>query len=97
MSFGAPAAYAFTLLHGAGNGVLTIAKGTLPLVIFGPTGYGHRQGLLNAPARVLQAFAPLIFGFALERWGAGAVWLTAGISLAACVALFVLRAKPPER
>jgi hypothetical protein len=31
MVLGAPAAIAFTLLHGAGNGVLTIAKGTLPL------------------------------------------------------------------
>jgi hypothetical protein len=35
---GAPAAAAFALLHGAGNGVLTIVKGTLPLAIFGPEG-----------------------------------------------------------
>ena len=34
--FGAPAAAAFALLHGAGNGMLTIAKGTLPLALFGP-------------------------------------------------------------
>ncbi len=27
---GAPAAAAFGILHGAGNGILTIAKGTLP-------------------------------------------------------------------
>ena len=26
----------FALLHGAGNGILTIARGTLPLAIFGP-------------------------------------------------------------
>jgi MFS family permease len=88
---GAPAAYAFTLLHGAGNGVLTIAKGTLPLAIFGPVGYGHRQGLLGAPSRALQAFAPLIFGYALELWGAGAIWLTAGLSMAALLALLALR------
>src|SRR3546814_16692130 len=37
--FGAPAAAAFALLHGAGNGILTIAKGTLPLALFGPVGY----------------------------------------------------------
>lgn len=43
---GAPAAVVFGILHGAGNGILTIAKGTLPLVIFGPQGYGQRQGLL---------------------------------------------------
>jgi MFS family permease len=91
LMIGGPAAYAFAVLHGAGNGVLTIAKGTLPLAIFGPAGYGLRQGLLNAPARILQAFAPLLFGFALERWGASAVWLTTGISLSAFVALMVIR------
>ena len=34
--FGGPAAAVFAVLHGAGNGILTIAKGTLPLVLFGP-------------------------------------------------------------
>lgn len=34
----------FALLHGAGNGVLTIAKGTLPLALFGPVGYGLNRG-----------------------------------------------------
>jgi hypothetical protein len=38
---------AFTLLHGAGNGLLTIAKGTVLLAIFGPTGYGLRSGILG--------------------------------------------------
>ena len=35
MVVGAPAAAVFTVLHGAGNGILTIAKGTLPLAFFG--------------------------------------------------------------
>jgi MFS family permease len=95
MLIGAPAAYAFTLLHGAGNGVMTIAKGTLPLALFGPAGYGLRQGLLNAPGRVLQAFAPVIFGFALESYGANAVWLTGGLGLTAFAALLVLKAQKP--
>lgn len=43
----------FTLLHGAGNGILTIARGTVPLAIFGPDNYGYRLGLLGAPARIL--------------------------------------------
>ena len=79
------------MLHGAGNGILTIAKGTLPLALFAAAGYGARIGWLNAPARVLQAAAPLIFGAALARWGVSAVWLTAGMGLAATGALFVLR------
>ena len=56
---GAPAALAFALLHGLGNGIMTIAKGTLPLVLFGHAGYGARQGWLTLPARVTQAAAPL--------------------------------------
>src|SRR3546814_15024389 len=62
MIAGAPAAILFTVLHGAGNGILTIAKGTLPLVIFGPLGYGLRQGLLMVPARMAPAAAPFPIG-----------------------------------
>ena len=91
VAVGGPAAFAFAILHGAGNGILTIAKGTLPLALFGATGYGARLGWLNAPARVLQAAAPLIFGAALATWGLHAIWLTAGIGVFAAVALFLLR------
>lgn len=91
VTFGGPAAYAFALLHGAGNGILTIAKGTLPLALFGAHGYGQRIGWLNAPARILQAAAPLIFGAALTAWGLSAIWLTASIGLMALVALLMLR------
>jgi hypothetical protein len=49
----APAAIPFVLLHGVGNGMLTIARGTLPLALFGAAGYGLRTGLLAAPARIL--------------------------------------------
>ena len=88
---GGPAAAVFTVLHGAGNGILTIAKGTLPLVLFGPTGYGARQGLMMVPARVAQAFAPVLFGMLLDGVGAAAVWLTALLGLAALGALWALR------
>ncbi|HEX6704859.1 MAG TPA: MFS transporter [Albitalea sp.] len=87
---GAPAAAVFTILHGAGNGILTIAKGTLPLVLFGPHGYGERQGLLMVPARIAQAFAPWLFGMCLDRWGAGALWLTGLLGVAALAALLAL-------
>ena len=84
-------AAAFALLHGAGNGILTIAKGTLPLVFFGPQGYGARQGWLMLPGRVAQAFAPFAFGLALDRFGAASLWLSAGLGLAAFLALMLLR------
>jgi MFS family permease len=89
--FGGPAAYGFAILHGAGNGILTIAKGTLPLALFGAAGYGARLGWLNAPARLLQAAAPLIFGAALAAWGLQAIWLTAVVGVLATAALFLLK------
>ena len=81
------------MLHGAGNGILTIAKGTLPLVLFGPQGYGHRQGLLTVPARMAQALSPYLFGVCLDRWGANALWLSAAIGLSAFVALLLIPVK----
>jgi len=93
--FGAPMAVAFALLHGAGNGILTIAKGTVPLVLFGPHGYGRRQGWLMVPARIAQALAPWLFGILLDRWGANALWISAGVGLVAFASLCLLRA--PER
>lgn len=87
---GMPAA-GFALLHGAGNGMMTIASGTLPLALFGPKGFGQRQGLLIAPARAAQAFAPLLFGLLIEHNGAGALWLTAGLMLMASLALLFIR------
>jgi predicted MFS family arabinose efflux permease len=89
---GSVAAPAFTLLHGMGNGVLTIVKGTLPLAIFGPVGYGARQGLLSAPSRFLQALAPFLFGLLLERVEVSVVIaITSTLTFSAFVALMLLR------
>ncbi len=93
---GAPAATAFVLLHGAGNGLLTIARGTLPLVLFGPAGYGLRTGLLAAPARLLQGAAPLVFGMVLDRAGPSSALLLTGVLMAlSLTALLLMHA--PER
>jgi MFS family permease len=94
VAFGAPLAALFALLHGAGNGILTIAKGTLPLVIFGPQGYGERQGVLMVPARMAQALAPWVFGVCLDRWSVGALWLSAALGMTAFAALLALPKTP---
>jgi len=88
--FGAPAAAVFGILHGAGNGILTIAKGTLPLVIFGPNGYGHRQGVLMVPARIAQALAPWLFGICLDAFGIRALWLTSILGVGATLVLMTV-------
>ncbi|MEL3891671.1 MFS transporter [Ferrovibrio sp. MS7] len=91
--FGAPAVYLFTLLHGAGNGVMTIAKGTLPLTIFGPSGYGRRQGWLVAPARFGQAGAPFVFAILLENFGRHVLLFSSGLCLLGFAAMLLLRAE----
>ncbi|MCD2514186.1 MFS transporter [Comamonas endophytica] len=88
---GAPAASAFAILHGLGNGILTIAVGTLPLKVFGAQGYGQRQGWLMVPARIVQAGSPLLFGMAVSRWGLGALWLSSMLAITAFLALWALR------
>lgn len=95
--FGPAAAVVFGILHGAGNGIMTIANGTLPLAIFGTEGYGKRQGMLMIPARIAQALAPWLFGLCLDRFGIGALWLSATLGVVAFVALLALHGGPPSR
>jgi MFS family permease len=92
--FGGPAASIFALLHGVGNGLLTISRGTLPLALFGPAGYGQRTGIIVAPARIATAASPLLFGLLLDAMGTEALVVSAGLSLAALAALALLRAQP---
>jgi hypothetical protein len=68
----------------------SIARGTLPLAIFGPENYAYRLGLIGAPSRIAQAVAPLGFGLLIEPMGRGVVAVSSGLSLAALVALLLL-------
>ncbi len=69
MTLGPIAAIPCTVLHGFGNGILTTAKGTLPLAIFGPYRYGFRQGLRASPHVWFRHSRPLTFGVMIEWWG----------------------------
>jgi MFS family permease len=93
---GGAASSVFAIFHGAGNGVITIARGTLPLAIFGPRNYGYRLGLIGAPARMAQAPAPLIFGLLIDWMGSRVLIVSSALSLAALAALYFLRVERPE-
>lgn len=84
-------ASAFAILHGLGNGIVTIARGTVPLALFGPRNYGYRLGIIGAPARVLQAGAPLVFALLIERYGAGVLVVSTALMAGALLALLLLR------
>jgi hypothetical protein len=70
---------------------LTIVRGTLPLALFGAQGYGARQGWIALPGRILGALSPWLFGLAVERYRAGALWLSVGLCLGAFACLMALR------
>src|SRR6202166_3080035 len=91
---GGSAAGLFAIFHGAGNGVLTIARGTLPLAIFGPQNYGYRLGIIGAPGRMGQAGAPLAFGLLIDAMGSRVLIVSSALSLAALLALCLLRKEP---
>jgi hypothetical protein len=57
------------LVYGAGYGISWIARGTLPLAIFGPERYPVLMGRLAFPSLVVQALAPSAGALAIERWG----------------------------
>lgn len=87
---GGGAASVFAIFHGAGNGILTIARGTVPLAIFGPENFGYRLGLIGAPARMAQAVAPLAFGLLTDLLGGKVLLVSSGLSLTALLALMLL-------
>ena len=91
LMLGPVAAMPFVLIHGLGNGLLTIVRGTLPLAIFGAAGYGARQGWIALPGRIVGALSPWLFGLAIEGWGINALWLSATVGLAAFALLLSLR------
>jgi MFS family permease len=86
------AAVAFTFLFGASTGILTITRGTLPLVLFDTATYGTYVGKLLVPSFLFAAASPLIFAAVIERLGAqGALYLALCLALVMLVVSFALR------
>ena len=86
-----PMAVAFAFLYGAGNGLVTIVRGTMPLVLFDPRSYGTRVGRLLAPSFYLAAVAPICFALLVERFGEIAAFALSGaLAALALAAAFLL-------
>ena len=87
------AAAVFAFAYGAGNGILTITGGTLPLTLFDLRTYGAFVGRLLIPSFVLAAIAPLAFAYVIAHFGpASALRLSIAISLAIVAGAFALKA-----
>lgn len=90
----APLAGLALILYGAGNGIYSIARGTVPLALFGPEGYATLMGRLAMPPLLASALAPLAGALLIEALGPGttlmALLLVALAALALVVALRVV-------
>jgi MFS family permease len=88
-------AIAFAMMFGAANGLVTITRGTVPLALFGPIGYGRLIGRIAGPSLVMQALAPLVLAFVAERASdAAALALAAGFAVVALACFLAIR--PPR-
>ena len=74
------------LLYGAGVGVAWVARGTVPMAIFGPETYAVQLGRLARPALIAQAVAPTFGAFLMQQLGVEAtLYALAAAALAALV------------
>ncbi len=86
-------------MYGAGIGLESIARGTLPLAIFGPERYPIVMGRIAMPSLVAQAVAPSIGAVLLSTGGADtamAVFVAAAIvNIALATGLFLMLRPAP--
>jgi MFS family permease len=85
LPFSASVAAIFAVMFGMANGLLTIARGTVPLALFGASGYGRLMGRIGGPFLVVQALAPVVVTFVANR-ASDAI----GLALVAAFAAFAL-------
>ena len=87
-----PMAAVFAVIFGGANGLVTITRGAVPLALFGATGYGRLMGRLAGPWLVMQAAAPLVMAFVVDRASdRAALILAAGFAAVALACFAVIR------
>jgi MFS family permease len=90
LGFSAPVAILFAVMFGAANGLSTIARGAVPLALFGAAGYGRIIGRIAGPALVITAIAPVVVAFVAERVSDPAALGVAAAFAALSLACFLL-------
>ncbi|MBS0248989.1 MAG: MFS transporter [Proteobacteria bacterium] len=87
-----PVAAAFAIIFGGSNGLITIARGAVPLALFGAAGYGRLMGRLAFPFLIVQAAAPLVMALVVDRASdVAALALASAFVLVALVCFAMIR------
>ncbi|MBI1775665.1 MAG: MFS transporter [Proteobacteria bacterium] len=84
LALGLPLLALGLVIYGAGIGIESIARGTVPLALFGAEGYAGLMGRLAMPSLIAQSISPTIGAFLLQQEGAD-------VLLAALTALAVFK------
>lgn len=78
-------------LCGSSNGIMTIARGTIPAALFGFEHYGTVNGALSAPVVASRALGPLIASLVWSSLGNydAVLWILAAFALLAVVSFYI--------
>jgi MFS family permease len=85
------------IFYGAGNGILSIARGTVPLALFGPETYAAVMGRLARPAQIAQALAPTAGAAVLASAGAHMTLLMLSLLSIGALGVVALLRKPHQQ
>jgi hypothetical protein len=94
VGFTVPGVMLAAALYGMSDGIKTIARGTLPLALFGRKGFGARLGWISAASMALNASAPFVFAWltqAHDGWWSFAVM---AVCLCGAIATYVFIPDP---
>ncbi|GAB2952334.1 MFS transporter [Hafnia psychrotolerans] len=65
----------FIILYGLSNGLMTIVRVALPLILFGSKDYGRSSGIINFGFSLTNAIAPVAFANIIENYGAKVIFV----------------------
>jgi MFS family permease len=94
LHFSAALAACFAVMYGMANGLMTIARGTVPLALFGASGYGRLVGRIGGPFLAVQAVAPVCLSYVAERGSDRMALLVVATFAAAALLCFAAMRRP---
>jgi predicted MFS family arabinose efflux permease len=87
--------------YGAGNGIWSIARGAVPLSLFGAENYPRMMGRLATPNLLVAAAAPFLGAMVLDAYGGEVtlllLTLVSLVPIACALVLLRLRTRPPAQ
>jgi MFS family permease len=94
LGFTLPGLLLAAALYGMGDGIKTIARGTLPLALFGQKGYGARLGWISFVQMSTNASAPFVFAWITQTYGGWYSFAAMTAVLGCAIATFFLIPDP---